>query len=165
MTLLPSERILRNVNKKSKTERAIRMGTTAAEHLHALESPIWASSNGTMVEIFWESRPKLSNWEDEIYSKAFLDRYKELYKEDNNVPKKKLKKVTIDFLFEEEYNEEEDYTELTLAKIVPKKNELEEHQRTYVAEHFAQSDRFLTETVADIIEAFDGTITTYETEE
>lgn len=48
---------------------------------------------------------------------------------------------------------DENYTVLTLEKIKTRRNDLDDDQRTFIAEHWTQSDKFFTGTVYEIIEA------------
>lgn len=64
--------------------------------------------------------------------------------------------VDIRFSFERRPDEfDEDSTYVRLTKISTLRNDLDEHERTSVAEHFGQSDKFHGNTVWDIINAFE----------
>lgn len=64
--------------------------------------------------------------------------------------------VDIRFSFEREPDEfDEDSTYVRLKRVSTLRNDLDERERTFVAEHFGQSDKFHGNTVWDIINAFD----------
>lgn len=67
------------------------------------------------------------------------------------------KKIVLEFVFDEEYDEDFDYTELKLAKIkLGKGTTLTGQERYAVTEHWGQSDFWHVEVHNDILDVVDS---------